>query len=194
MLLERLRAETRDEHLALEAELDLVSDSLSLDDYRRVLRRFHGFHAAVEAEPAWLEAVRLVGLDPESTRRLPLLAADLRRLGDATPEALPRCGDPPRLATPADGAGCLYVLEGACLGGQVIGRHVERVLGLTPSQGAAYFHGHGRETGARWQAFRAGLVTWSSGSGAEDEIVASALATFRAMRRWCALDLLRVPG
>ena len=186
MLLERLRAETRDEHLALEADLDLVSDAISLDAYRRVLRRFHGFHAAVESEPAWIDAARSVGLDPERSRRLPLLADDLRRLGDASPEALPRCAEPPPLGTPAEGAGCLYVLEGACLGGQLIGRHVERRLGLTPVHGAGYFHGHGAATGARWQAFRAGLARWSGEAGADDAVVASAIATFRAMRRWCA--------
>ena len=186
MLLERLRAETRDEHLALEADLDLVSDALSLDAYRRVLRRFHGFHAAVEAEPAWAAAAQRVGLDPEQSRRLPLLDADLRRLGEDRPEALPRCARPPPLATPAEGAGCLYVLEGACLGGQVIGRHVERRLGLTPGDGARYFHGHGAATGARWRTLREGLTRWSSENDADDAIVASALATFRAMRRWCA--------
>lgn len=186
MLLERLRAETRTEHLALEADLDLVSEALSLDAYRRVLRRFHGFHAAVEAEPAWSEAALRVGLDPQASRRLPLLAADLRRLGDAAPEDLPRCAEPPPLETAADGAGCLYVLEGACLGGQVIGRHVERRLGLTPEHGAGYFHGHGAATGRRWKAFRHGLTEWSSQAEADDAVVASAIATFRAMRRWCA--------
>ena len=195
MLLERLRAETREDHLGLEADLDLVSDALTLDAYRRVLRRFHGFHATVEAAPAWADAARHVGLDPETSRRLPLLAADLRRLGDARPDTLPRCAEPPPLATPADGAGCLYVLEGACLGGQVIGRHVERRLGLTPAHGAAYFHGRGAATVARWQAFRAGLARWSRDAEADDAIVASAIATFRAMRRWCAAEVADgVPG
>ena len=195
MLLERLRAETRDEHLALEADLDLVSEALSLDAYRHVLRRFHGFHAAVEAAPAWADAARRAGLDPDASRRLPLLAADLRSLGDARPETLPCCAAPPPLATTAEGAGCLYVLEGACLGGQVIGRHVERRLGLTPRHGAAYFHGHGAATGSRWQALRTGLAAWSREAGADDAVVASAVATFRAMRRWCAADApARVAG
>ena len=194
MLLERLRTDTRDEHLALEAELDLVSDRLSLDAYRRVLRRFHGFHAAVEAAPSWAEAARQVGLDPEPCRRLPLLAADLSLLGDPAPESLPRCAEPPPLDSLAKAAGCLYVLEGATLGGQVIVRHLERRLGLTAAHGASYFHGHGASTGARWHAFRSGLATWSAQAGADDAVVASALATFRAMRHWCALGLVREAG
>ena len=36
----------------------------------------------------------------------------------------------PPLETQADAFGCLYVLEGATLGGRVISRHIERALGL----------------------------------------------------------------
>ena len=49
--------------------------------------------------------------------------------------------------------GCLYVLEGATLGGVVIRRHPEQKLRLGPDNGAAFFHAYGPDTGRRWREF-----------------------------------------
>ena len=43
--------------------------------------------------------------------------------------------------------GAMYVMEGSTLGGQLIARHVELVLGLTAGQGNAHFRGHNERTG-----------------------------------------------
>ena len=63
-ILSRLRAETRAEHDAIEAVLDLTGDGLTRDGYRRILERFYGFYAPLE--PAiWAVA----GRDGERRRR-----------------------------------------------------------------------------------------------------------------------------
>jgi heme oxygenase len=84
------------------------------------------------------------------------LAADLKSLGcDALqppPSALAQWHGP-RLTSAAELAGVLYVIEGSTLGGQVITRQLQTSLQVSPSQGARFFHGHGDQTMARWQAY-----------------------------------------
>ncbi|MCF4129239.1 biliverdin-producing heme oxygenase [Methylobacterium sp. SyP6R] len=183
-ILERLRAETRPAHEAIERDLAWETRVATLAEYRALLARFWGFHAVLEpALAASLDDAPF--FDPR--RRLAHLAADLRILGfdDAKIQILP-C---PRLAPPRDRAeafGALYVLEGSTLGGQVIAKHIGRQLGLTAECGCRYYAAHGRETGAMWKAFRQRLAEEAT-RGEADAIVISATATFDAMRHWlCA--------
>jgi len=183
-LLERLRSETRPHHDAIEATLDLTSEALDRDAYRRTLKRFHGFYRPIEAGlwavGGWVER----GLDITERRKTPLLEADLRALGVADPEDLPVCTDLPPHATVATALGCLYVLEGATLGGQVISRCVQKVTGITLDTGGRFFHGYGDRTGPMWQAFRAALVAFAVTPGDQDEVVSAAKDTFSKLHRW----------
>ena len=81
-VLDRLKAQTRAEHTAMEGALDLMRDDLSLADYRRLLERYFAFYAPVEARLAGVfYSAPLGGLDFEGRRKLPLLRADLDALG-----------------------------------------------------------------------------------------------------------------
>ena len=183
-LLERLRSETRPHHDAIEATLDLTSEALDRDAYRRTLERFHGFYRPIEAGlwavGGWVER----GLDITERRKTPLLEADLRALGVADPEDLPVCTDLPPHATVAAAFGCLYVLEGATLGGQFISRSVQKAIGITLDTGGRFFHGYGDRTGPMWQAFRAALVAFAVTPGDQDEVVSAAKDTFSKLHRW----------
>ena len=188
-LLDRLKAQTRAEHGAMEAALDLMRDDLLLADYRRLLELYFGFYAPVEARLAgMLASVALGGLAFETRRKLPLLRADLAALGGPAAETLAVCNALPPLHTLAQAMGCLYVLEGATLGGMVIGRHVQRTLGLTPDCGARFFHGSGARTAEMWRTFRAALAEFAAdadAADAPDAVVESANETFRSLRHWC---------
>jgi len=46
------------------------------------------------------------------------------------------------------------VFEGSTLGGAVIGRHLEEVLGLSTLKGRSYFTPYPGRTGAMWRDFR----------------------------------------
>jgi heme oxygenase len=182
-ILSRLRAESRLEHEAVERDLDLMSAGLTVAVYRRRLEQLHGFYAPLEDR---LEALgAFSGAEPEPLAKAALLAADLRALGVAEPERLPRCQALPDLLGPAQALGCLYVIEGATLGGQVIARHLHRTLGLEPQSGARFFHGYGEETGPRWRSFGARLVAFAVNAPREDLMVRAAIETFRALRAWC---------
>ncbi|MGF3025636.1 biliverdin-producing heme oxygenase [Methylobacterium aquaticum] len=189
-ILERLRAETKAAHEAIERDLAWETRIASLAGYRALLARFWGFHAVLEpALAASLDDAAF--FDPR--RRLPHLVADLRFLGldDVAIEALP-C---PQLAPPRgrSGAfGALYVLEGSTLGGQLIAKQVGRRLGPTVESGCRYYAAHGRDTGAMWKAFRLRLADEAS-RGDADAIVAAAVETFDAMRHWLCAAPVPIP-
>jgi len=185
-ILSRLRAETRAEHDAIEADLDLTGDGLACNAYRRILERFYGFYAPLEpaiwAVGGWADR----GLDPDARQKVPLLEADLRTLGDDALTALPLCNDLPLLVTPADCFGCLYVLEGSTLGGQLISRQIQCVLGFTPESGGRFFYGYGDKTGEMWQNFRSAVTGFVVSPTDQDAAVAAAKDTFQKLHRWTA--------
>lgn len=183
-ILSRLRAETRAEHDAIEADLDLTAEGLTRDRYRHTLERFYGFYAplepAIRAVGGWADR----GLDLDTRRKGPLLEADLRSLGVDAPRALPLCNALPLLLTPADCFGCLYVLEGSTLGGQLISRHVRQAIGVTPATGGRFFHGYDDKTGEMWQSFRAAVTGFVVSATDQDAAVAAAKDTFQKLHRW----------
>jgi heme oxygenase (biliverdin-IX-beta and delta-forming) len=192
MILKRLRNETSERHAALEQRLPLVDPRLSRDDYRAILEGFHGYYAPLEgrlgASPVWAE----LDFDWASRRKVLRLEEDLVAMGKVPDEVtgLPQCAELPALDTIPQVLGCLYVIEGATLGGQVITRHLQANLGITPETGGAFFAGYGAETGARWQAFGAMLTAAADRFGGEDEIVASANRTFETLHRWLFPDTI----
>lgn len=176
MLLSRLKWETREAHERIERDLDLLSDGLTFGRYVTILARFHGFLRAWEPRIAHV-------LDDEAffgpRRKLALAEADLAAL--ALPPLPPRAVPLGFLTDRASAMGSLYVLEGATLGGQLITRHVQRVLGLGDA-GTAFFRSYGRDVGPRWQAFRLAMEALSS-PRVDDAVVAGAQSTFRALNQ-----------
>jgi heme oxygenase len=187
MLLQRLRAETRAAHDAIERDLESLCFYTSIERYRRHVARFFGFYATWEPR---VEAMLRDKTFFSPRRKLPLLEQDLRFLGFGSPliEALPRCPTLPPLDTIPETLGSLYVLEGSTLGGQVISRRLERSLGLSDGLGYAFFRSYGREVGWMWRAFGEHLSAVSS-TITEDASVRSAQDTFACLHTWLCTGL-----
>jgi heme oxygenase (biliverdin-IX-beta and delta-forming) len=195
-ILSRLRLETRGEHEAVEQVLDLMSPSLTREGYGQRLEHFYGFYAPLEqalqarrdgAAGGAGEAALSPGSKLALTARLTKTAhlrQDLQRLGVITRD-LPLCRDLPPLHLEAEVLGCLYVLEGATLGGRMITQHVQATFGITPATGGSFFEGYGADTGKMWQTMRQLLVSGAPDVQSEDTMVANAIATFACLRRWC---------
>jgi heme oxygenase len=184
-LRQQLKRETADLHRRLEIDLGLLESGLSLDHYRRVLEFFFGFYAPIEAALAGVaSAGPPLGLPLRA--RAALIESDLLSLGLSQREitGLPRCADLPRLSCAEEVAGCLYVVEGACLGGQVIAPALRERLGVAKGSGASFFIGDGEGTRARWSLFLAWLEGLVRAGSATAEIVVSARETFLAFARW----------
>lgn len=164
----------------------LLDPGLSRATYRTCLGRFFGYYAPLEQRLVRSGAWNGTGLDYGNLRKTPHLSQDLTALG-VTPvemEQTPLCCALPDVRTTARLFGCLYVIEGATLGGQIVTRHLQANLGVTPQSGGALFRGYGEHTGSRWKAFGAHLTAFAGSSGTDDEIVASANETFETLDRW----------
>ena len=198
-ILARLRLETRGEHEAVEQVLDLMAASLTREGYRQRLQQFYGFYAPLEAAlqarcdrvagDAGNAGDKALSTGTHSALAVRLnktahLRQDLRRLGVMI-EDLPLCRDLPPLETQTEVLGCLYVLEGATLGGRMITRHVQATLGITLEAGGSFFEGYGADTGKMWQTMRQLLVSGAPDVRCENAVVANAITTFACLRRWC---------
>ena len=177
-----LRSATAHLHEETEHVVDIATRTQNLDAYRDLVAGLLGLHEPMEAHLVrlpWPEA----GLDLAPRRKSALLRADLRALG-VDPDTVPRCDDLPAADTLAAGFGCLYVLEGSTLGGQLIARDVEATLGLGPDDGAGFYASYGADIGRMWRAFCRALDAYVVTPEQLAEATRAAEATFATFGRW----------
>ena len=181
-LAECLRDATRPHHASIERALPLASLGLTLDAYRSVLGVFLGFYGPLEAGLIRVAAKR-GDLDLRGREKVPQLRDDLRMLGvsEAGLAAIPTCPAVPQIDAVPRALGCMYVLEGATLGGRIIARDLERRLAIDQGAGGAFLHGYGTETGAMWRSFVARL---NRQPPPYDGVLAAAVETFEHFERW----------
>lgn len=186
--LSRLRLATRDTHVAIERTLALTEPGLTLDGYQRVLEKFYGYYQPMEEHLQLGRSQLADWLDVQGRGKTPWLTQDLRRFRPVGAPPLPLCRDLPAMNGPAAYFGCMYVLEGATLGGVIISRHILENLSVSPLSGGRFFHGYGEATGRMWQQFRAGLAAFAETERDQEAVIASARATFETLRNWCELE------
>jgi heme oxygenase (biliverdin-IX-beta and delta-forming) len=186
MILQHLKQATSQRHTALECQLPLLDPLLTRDDYRRFVCRFLGYYAPLETRLLALPWWRQIGFDYGERYKTPHLVQDMLALGvtDDTLATFARCQDLPCIDTLPQALGCLYVIEGATLGGQLVTRHLQQTLGVTPRSGSAFFNGYGGQTGARWKSFGALLTTHAEQTGDHAAIIDTANHTFETFDRW----------
>lgn len=181
--LAHVRARTRELHERAEALVDL-STLCTAERYRTLLSLFLGFHGPLERRLARVD-LRAVGLDLDARLKAPLLEADLRCLG-VDPGQVPACDDLPGLPALPEALGCLYVLEGSTLGGQVISRHLRKTMGIVPGHGGSFFASDGRDVGAMWRDFCRALEVGCPGEPEAIRAAESAVLTFSSFNHWLA--------
>ncbi len=190
----RLKEETRSLHARVEESVDLLGRCSTLSGYRGLLERMLGLYLPLEAALGRLDW-REAGIQLDERSKVGLLRADLTALSSIPPgdsaETFVRPESPPPVTltipnfrTLSSGFGCLYVLEGATLGGQFIVRHVGRSLGVRPGNGASFFGSYGPRVGAMWQAFGQAATAFCTSSERIDEAVSAALSTFQTFDAW----------
>lgn len=169
-----LRRATRAHHDRVDRLVDLQR-LRQPDHYACVLQVLDAFLAgwepavAAALPPRWQEWLRL-------RSRRAFLQSDLRELGiaAAAPASVPALGGE------AAAWGSIYVMEGSALGGQFIARALAH-QGLTPGNGAAYFHGWGDATAGMWRDVRAQLGAQLVTPAAIAQACAAAAATFDSL-------------
>lgn len=181
----QLRESTSAAHAAVEAAFALERRLASRDAYNDLLIALRGFYQPVEAAlmmvPGWEQLSPPV--DVRARCRATLLDNDLGRIDwDARGPA--RVLMPLPLGTLAQALGCLYVLEGSALGGRIVARQVQQMLGdKVPT---AFFSSTSRvDLGADWRALQAALDAFGGGDApTRRAVVTAAQATFEALSAW----------
>jgi heme oxygenase len=124
--------------------------------------------------------------DYPTRRKLPLLTQDLVALGVPVAElpAVPRCVALPDIRDTAAAFGCIYVFEGATLGGRTLLPLVSARLGCDAAAGAAFLASYGDGIGTMWQRFGAALDAFCADAPRRARAEEAATATFAALEHW----------
>src|SRR6185437_3306793 len=156
--------------------------------YRGLLARLLGFYLPIERQLGgfcWAE----VGLNFDHRRKALWLQEDLEALQEV-PGAIvdiSQCRRLPAVDSLAEALGCLYVLEGATLGGQIISRGIYEALGIMPARGGKFHAAYGQRTGEMWREFRSAITDYCGHSIERREAAAAAaMETFNAFEQWLA--------
>ncbi len=192
-ILLRLKQETQELHHRLEATVDILNPTLELERYKALLERFYGFYLPVENRIAALKGFESLNLDPALRWKTPMLINDLADLEVQTKDLveLPLCTDLPELSNLAMALGCMYVLEGATLGGQVISRHLKKMPGLGGTRNLNFYNSYEDKVGPMWKAFCRALDTYVNAVQADATslpvdaiIIEAANQTFQKLDGW----------
>lgn len=182
-LLDALKTETRSLHSQLEAQVDILSRLQSPQAYKQLLKAFYGFYAPIESRLGECE-LQFVGLDMTLRRKVPLLLDDLR-YWNVPVDSVPRASVLPHITTASESLGCLYVVEGATLGSQIIKRLLVEHLGVASENGGAFFNAYGDRVRGMWEEFRQKLSLYASTyPGERGTIIAAAQETFVKLGAW----------
>lgn len=140
-----LRVATSSIHLRLHRHpvfTPIQAGNIDQSGYVDLLMALYGFHGAFK------------DLSPEGPARCQRLIDDLSFLGvdrdriDSAPLA-----QSPGRPSYAARWGIEYVLRGASLGGRVLARHLDRLLGVGTSHGRQFFVDKGEGAGTPWRSF-----------------------------------------
>jgi len=189
-LMNKLKESIQPYHKRLESKVDWFKPGFSRTDYLELLQKFWAYYSPLEQKFNQIPELKRWLPDFRQRAKLPLLLMDLHNLG-LTDETLRQrlwCTDLPRLSEPDSALGCLYVIEGSTLGGQVISGHLKQTFAMDKTNGAAFFNGYGDATGAMWLTFKEAI---SDADVDQETVITAACETFSTLEKWlCPSDSL----
>lgn len=151
----------------------LTRPDLTRDQYLRALTALWGFHAPVERR---LTELGLAG------GRLAALRADLLALGMTDSPA--ECAAPPDLRDEVDGLTARWMLDGSARGGEAMAPNIRRTLGLSPSEGLAFFSVAEPQAHADWEALSRRLDITLEHNEYLSQACRTAAALFGSLEIW----------
>jgi len=187
-----LRLATGDIHEALHRHPGfsrLLRNDLSLPDYIALLGRLWGFHAPLARLLRNWQEILAPRIDLRVLDKSHLLSADLAALAmsKTATDALPVCEKLPLFQSADHVVGCLYVLEGAGLGGAVLARKLDHHLGRNSTAGRRFFLGRLDPDPMPWPDFCRFLEAFAEQADIA-QIACGARRTFQAMALWLNRD------
>lgn len=179
--LQQLRSKTAQSHQLIEQNTmsqSLMSKGVSITQYAQYLKCMYGFLYGFEKMVfPLLKHNELLQIDER--RKSQLIQSDLTQLNHTA--AQPYLNDElysTQYSTAAAALGGMYVLEGSTFGGQIINRHLSKVLGDLVAGKTTYLTAYAGQTGSMWNVFLQLLCEAGATTANEDEIIDSAVNTF----------------
>jgi len=193
-IMAELKSATRAQHEAVETIVGFEGAIRDLLSYRHLLERFYGFYAPTERHLGNVAGLEKVFPDLPSRWKTNLLRDDLRDLGGDV-SSLPLCKNLPAVTNIAEAIGCLYVLEGATLGGQILSRHAKDALTITPQYAGRFFSSYGPQVGSMWNRFSQSANAYCDLRPNErSAVLKGAGDTFSALSDWMQRPEYSDPG
>ena len=193
-IIDKLKSETDELHHVLQGNKifdGLTGENPSVDKYKKLLMRFLPFYSAVEQKLDQVCDWKSLGLNFDERKKSHLIEKDLQILGISDKELnlIPACHESPSLSTVQEALGCLYVLEGATLGAQLMAKNMNVHFGYDTDSGCAFLkcYGEGPSVGLKFKEM-AEFIGKNSSTDDENKIINSAKVTFESLDRWLSKD------
>ncbi len=189
----RIKQSTQPLHDKIEQNMfvkDLFSSEPTKESYKNWLLKFYGFYIPVEAQFNHFAELAAEPVNFPERVKLPLLENDLNYLGvdqDALTQA-PRCEAYPELNNIYEALGCLYVLEGSTMGGQIMSRKVKTVFDFEEDKGNLFFKAYGKDSKRMWEIFKNFLNEYPMNDVQQQQTLDSATHTFKSLMEWFKLS------
>ncbi len=78
----------------------------------------------------------------------------------------------------------MYVMEGSKLGGKVIHKNINRILGFSGTNGAGYIADYGFDTGTRWKIFASLFSNYIVKENLQEQTITGAKETFASIYKF----------
>lgn len=187
-----LQSATRPAHERLHtnaAFAALLRGELTRPAYRKLLAHLLGLHEPIEERLAQTPADPLLAWrnTDVAASRAASIRSDLAALGlgQSVIEAIPRAHALiPPLANPASALGCAWVIEGSALGGRVMSRQVDALLGRQRGEGGGSFFAFDPCQPGRWLRCCAAVELCGADPDGLATMTQAAVTTFAAFETW----------
>ncbi|MFI2741878.1 biliverdin-producing heme oxygenase [Zhouia sp. PK063] len=182
MILQRLRAETAQQHEETEAEnlaSKIIDHSISLAEYKVLILQNYVTYMALEnvITPVLQEHLLTDESQFLSHEKSEQLALDLKvlHMGSNYPTQELQL---PQINNLAQALGALYVIEGSMLGGMMIGEHLPKCEALKEITAFHFFTKDKKEVAERWRNFCSMIRSENLSDKEIEEVIESAKNTF----------------
>lgn len=187
-ILKKIKSATRSAHDEIERVqmlANLFNEDYDIYSYSKLLAAQYGFYLPQEARIRTLQQTEGFVSVSKPTKAL-LIRDDLLALGMTRREidALPMCYS--RGAKDLVSAyGVSYVFEGATLGGKVISKRLDHLLGDEISHASSFYSCYGSNCGPHWSSFQDEVTDVIGHSEPKlRHFTSAALETFESMTHW----------
>lgn len=164
----------------------ILNDQADKEHYKEVLKTFYGFYEPLEKKLESLPEWKDYDFDMTKRRKTQFLVEDMKSMGISDEEinAIELCNNLPTVNNMNQALGCIYVLEGATLGGQIVSRKLQESLGIQVDTGSAFFNSYRQNLRPMWKEFSDFITKYSEEHDSDAEIVNASDETYHRFNEW----------